>query len=147
MILRSFQKTLKHFILLSVILCLWSPGLKAADFSRMVDGTFEDGTRRRTVPFRAYCPNPLQGTYPVVLFSHGLGGSRNAAAYLGRYLAENGYIAFHIQHPGSDVSIWLGKGSDRQGIMAALKWLRNDFVKTLHEADLFEWKPKDNKRH
>ena len=121
MILRSLQRVLRHFILLSVILCLWSPGLKAADSCRMVDGTFEDRSRDRTVPFRAYCPNPLHGRYPVVLFSHGLGGSRNAAAYLGRYLAENGYVAFHIQHRGSDVSVWQGKGSDRQGITSAME--------------------------
>ena len=121
MILKNLEKRLKYFIVLALILCLWPSGLKAADSCRIVNGNFADDSRDRMVPFRAYYPTPLHGKYPVILFSHGLGGSRNAAAYLGRYLAENGYIAFHIQHPGSDISVWQNSGSGRADIMRTME--------------------------
>ena len=41
-----------------------------------------------------------------MLFSHGLGGSRENGAYLGTHWAQAGYIALFMQHPGSDESIW-----------------------------------------
>jgi predicted dienelactone hydrolase len=45
---------------------------------------------------------------PVVLFSHGLGGTREGSAYLGRHWASRGYVAVFLQHPGSDDSVWKG---------------------------------------
>jgi predicted dienelactone hydrolase len=45
----------------------------------------------------------------VVLFSHGLGGSRRGSAYLGRHWAARGYVAVFVQHPGSDESVWQDK--------------------------------------
>jgi len=44
-----------------------------------------------------------------VLFSHGLGGSREGSAFLGRHWAARGYVAVFLQHPGSDGSVWRGK--------------------------------------
>lgn len=43
---------------------------------------------------------------PVVLWSHGLGGICDNAGYLGKHLASHGYAAVHIQHIGSDDSVW-----------------------------------------
>ena len=43
---------------------------------------------------------------PVVLFSHGLGGSRNGSKFLGEHWARRGYVAVFVQHPGSDTSAW-----------------------------------------
>ena len=42
------------------------------------------------------------------MFSHGLGGSRNGYQYLGRYWANHGYASLHVQHIGSDNSLWRG---------------------------------------
>lgn len=67
-----------------------------------------DPVRQRSIPYKVYMPEPMDGNYPVIIFSHGLGGSRNAAPYLGEYLAAHGYVCFHIQHAGSDESIWRG---------------------------------------
>ncbi|MFC1580537.1 alpha/beta hydrolase family protein [Thermodesulfobacteriota bacterium] len=120
MILKNLEKSLKWYILAAVILCLCPSGLMAGESCRIVNGSFADDSRNRVVPFRVYFPNQLQEKYPVVIFSHGLGGSRNTAAYLGRYLAENNYLAFHIQHPGSDSSLWQNSGSkDIMGTMEA----------------------------
>lgn len=75
----------------------------------MTDGAFEDKTRGRTVPYRLYLPEPLAGSHPVILVSHGVGGARTSMPYLGRALAEHGYVAVHLQHPGSDDSVWRGE--------------------------------------
>lgn len=78
---------------------------------RMTDGAFEDPARGRTLPYRMYLPAPLKGPHPVILVSHGVGGARTSMPYLGRALAENGYVAVHLQHPGSDESVWRGEAS------------------------------------
>jgi predicted dienelactone hydrolase len=43
---------------------------------------------------------------PVVLFSHGLGGSRNGSDYLMRHWVARGYVTVFLQHPGSDEAVW-----------------------------------------
>ncbi|MEM9014539.1 MAG: hypothetical protein AAGB02_05465 [Pseudomonadota bacterium] len=58
----------------------------------------------RTVPWKAYLPDATAGAAPIVVWSHGLGGSRNGSESLGRHLASHGIAAFHIQHPGTDTS-------------------------------------------
>lgn len=60
----------------------------------------------RVIPVKIYMPENIKAPLPVVVFSHGLGGSREAAIYLGNYWAEHGYIGVFIQHPGSDESFW-----------------------------------------
>lgn len=41
----------------------------------------------------------LSGPFPLVVFSHGLAGSRNNAAYLGDFLASHGYILVAMDFP------------------------------------------------
>ncbi len=60
----------------------------------------------RVVPIKAYLPAQLEAEAPVVLFSHGLGGSREGYEYLGRYWASHGYASVHLQHAGSDDAVW-----------------------------------------
>ncbi|MEO1038661.1 MAG: acetylhydrolase [Pseudomonadota bacterium] len=80
-----------------------------------------DAARDRRLPVKIYSPDG-EGVFPVVIFSHGLGGSREAAPYLGRHLASWGMIAVHIQHPGSDEAVWAGQRADgRSAIMRALR--------------------------
>ncbi len=54
---------------------------------------------------RAYLPEG-EGAKPVVLFSHGLGGSHKGNAYLGNAWAESGFVSVFLQHPGSDAEVW-----------------------------------------
>lgn len=65
-----------------------------------------DTSRSRAIPVKIYLPLNRSGLMPVVIFSHGLGGNREAAAYLCQALAQNGYLAVALQHPGSDESVW-----------------------------------------
>jgi len=45
---------------------------------------------------------------PLVVFSHGIGGSRLGYSYLGRHLASRGWACLHVQHVGSDRALWFG---------------------------------------
>jgi predicted dienelactone hydrolase len=44
---------------------------------------------------------PAAGVHPVVLFSHGMGGTDRAQAWLASALAERGSIVVMVNHPGS----------------------------------------------
>ena len=70
-----------------------------------IDLMVKDEERRRDIPIRIYIGR-RDTPAPVVLFSHGLGGSREGSAYLGNHWAARGYVAVFLQHPGSDVSVW-----------------------------------------
>ena len=41
-----------------------------------------------------------------MLFSHGLGGTREGNAYLGQHWSGRGYTVVFLQHPGSDDTVW-----------------------------------------
>lgn len=69
------------------------------------DLVVSDEARGRNIPVLVYMPSGSTAA-PVVLFSHGLGGSRTGSAYLGRHWAARGYVAVFLQHPGSDESVW-----------------------------------------
>ncbi|MDI4632590.1 alpha/beta hydrolase [Pelomonas sp. V22] len=76
-----------------------------------IDMDWQDATRQRAVPVRLYWPARAaagQGRVPLVVFSHGLGGSRQGYSYLGRYWASQGYASLHVQHVGSDRQLWSG---------------------------------------
>jgi dienelactone hydrolase len=68
---------------------------------------WHDEQRNRDVPVRIYYPDaPPSLKFPIIIFSHGVGGSRNGYAYLGEFWAGSGYLCVHVQHVGSDSSIF-----------------------------------------
>lgn len=77
-----------------------------------------DAERRRSVPVKIYAPRERQGSSPVIIFSHGLGGSRDNYEYLGRHWASHGYVSVHLEHQGSDREVWQQAG-DRMGSLRA----------------------------
>lgn len=64
-----------------------------------------DARRERPVPVRLYLPQAA-GRLPLVVFSHGMGGSRRGYSWLGRHLAAHGIASLHPQHVGSDRQLW-----------------------------------------
>lgn len=74
---------------------------------RTLDETWHDARRARNLPLRIRVPAAAtDAPRPVVLFSHGLGGSRAGGAAWGEHWAAHGYLVIHLQHPGSDESLW-----------------------------------------
>ena len=67
-----------------------------------VDVNWFDPERDRTVPVRIYYPDGEDRKFPVIVFSTGLGRSRDDCAYLGLHWAGCGYVVVSVQHPGSD---------------------------------------------
>ncbi|MEI6108343.1 MAG: dienelactone hydrolase [Opitutae bacterium] len=67
---------------------------------------WHDSNRDRDVPVKIYFPKTTgeyeRSTSPIIIFSHGLGGSREGYGYLGEHWASYGYISVHLQHLGSD---------------------------------------------
>jgi predicted dienelactone hydrolase len=85
---------------------------------KVVDMDVTDTQRKRTIPIRIYLP-ATNSPAPVILFSHGLGGSREGSTYLGKHWAGRGYVAVFLQHLGSDTSVWKDKPSGQR--MAAMR--------------------------
>jgi predicted dienelactone hydrolase len=82
------------------------------------DLTVRDEGRKRDIPIRIYLP-ASSAPAPVVLFSHGLGGSRAGSSFLGEHWAARGYVAVFLQHLGSDDSVWKNAASGNR--MAAMR--------------------------
>ena len=71
---------------------------------------WQDPTRQRQVLAKLYLPPTAAYPQPVplVVFSHGIGGSRDGYSYLGKNWAAKGYASLHVQHEGSDNRLWTG---------------------------------------
>ena len=84
--------------------------LEAGDAAtpKPLDLVVKDEARKREIPVLVVLPAGTNAA-PVVLFSHGLGGTRHGSAYLGRHWAARGYAVVFVQHPGSDDGVWRGQ--------------------------------------
>ena len=71
------------------------------------DTVWRDSARNRAVPVRlrwpAAQPPAPSGGWPVIIYSHGLGGSRAGGEVWGRAWADAGFVVVHVQHAGSDL--------------------------------------------
>jgi predicted dienelactone hydrolase len=68
----------------------------------------DPGRDGRTVPVRVRMPDGT-GKVPVILFSHGLGGSTDSGRAWAEAWAASGFLVVNLQHPGSDRS-FIGSG-------------------------------------
>lgn len=102
------------------------------------DATWRDPVRNRDIPVRILTPrssertaitsksSDFSGSYPVILFSHGLGGSREGGETWGKHWASHGFIILHMQHAGSDEAVWRDtKPLERMGKLKAAANLEN----------------------
>lgn len=99
------------------------------------DGVLSDVNRDREIPVRVRMPESQQDEpAPVILFSHGLGGSVDGGTAWGEAWSKAGYGVIHVQHPGSDRSLLadgggmqsLRKGATAEQLFARLadmKWV------------------------
>lgn len=86
-------------LLTALVLCAYDPLAVGAAAPTVVDLTAGE------VPLRVFVPRGA-GPSPIILFSHGLGGSREGNRFLGEHWARRGYVAVFLQHPGSDSAVW-----------------------------------------
>jgi predicted dienelactone hydrolase len=93
----------------------------AAESAPPLDLDVRDDDRGRVVPVRVFLPpdDDAANPRPVVLFSHGLGGSREGCGYLGDHWSRRGYAVVFLQHPGSDTAVWQDVPAGRR--MAAMR--------------------------
>ena len=63
-----------------------------------------DTVRDRKVPIKAYLPSD-GGPYPLVVLSHGGGGSWEANYAQAQHLASHGYVVLAIEHVGSNTEV------------------------------------------
>ncbi len=75
--------------------------------AEILELSVHDQERRREIPLRLMLPSPKPARpAPVILFSHGLGGTRRTSEFLGVHWAARGYAVVFPQHAGSDDSVW-----------------------------------------
>ena len=83
--------------------------LRADALFDTVEFDWLDEARQRPVPVRLYLPEQAAGArVPLVVFSHGIGGSRRGYTWLGQHVARHGIASLHLQHVGSDRTLWGG---------------------------------------
>ncbi len=73
----------------------------------------------RVVPYKVYLPKGARGPVPVIVHSHGLGGSREGSTFILTALAQAGFAAVALQHAGSDSSLGIGQARSEEAIVAA----------------------------
>jgi len=90
--------------ILMVLLCLtMTTSLRADDLQ---EHYFDISYEQRTIPVKVYTRKGNDGHRPLIVYSHGLGGSRETKKYLLEYWAQSGFVCVSVQHPGSDESVW-----------------------------------------
>jgi dienelactone hydrolase len=64
----------------------------------------------RIVPYKIYYPDiQIDKPLPIILWSHGLGGTQDGAGFISRFLTSHGYIHVNIGHEGTNDSLWRAK--------------------------------------
>jgi predicted dienelactone hydrolase len=106
------------------------------------DLKIEDKARARIIPIKVYLPKDSGIVSPVILFSHGLGGSKEGNGFMGDHWAKRGYVAVFLQHAGSDSSVW--RETELRDRMAAMQKAASpqnlhlrceDVKKTIHQLE------------
>ena len=87
-------------------LSLQATGQTTAAGSSVMDQTWVDSARQRNVPVRIRWPDEsrFSQSWPVVIFSHGLGGTVDGGSVWGQAWVDAGFVVVHLQHPGSDLN-------------------------------------------
>lgn len=105
-----------RFMTIVTLVSLWTGTVFAATPYKATPGpfavhtlklTWHDPARNRNIPVKIYYPNNGRDA-PVIVFSPGLGATRDNYGYLGEHWASYGYVVMVVQHPGSDDRVWRG---------------------------------------
>lgn len=94
----------RFFLIFILFLPLWVYSQNVVNNFKIKYLILKDISRNREIPIKVYYPDK-NDKYPVIFFSHGLGGDREGGKDWGEFWASNGYISIHIQHHGSDIEV------------------------------------------
>ncbi|WP_129793060.1 dienelactone hydrolase [Sphingosinicella sp. CPCC 101087] len=108
------MRSTAYLFIVSALLVGWAA--PAAADPTMCDAVWSDAARGRDVPVRIRMPGG-NGQVPLILFSHGLGGSLDSGRAWSHAWAEAGFAVVNLQHPGSDRSVI---GGGRLGLIDAM---------------------------
>lgn len=61
------------------------------------DLTLHDEARRKDLPYKVFFPD-VAGPHPVIVFSHGFAGNKDAFSTVSRHWASHGYVIIHPTH-------------------------------------------------
>lgn len=86
---------------------VWLPAalLAQAQGPSLREDVWSDLARNRDVPVLMRWPAG-SGPCGLVVYSHGLGGSREGGQVWSQAWVEAGLAVLHLQHPGSDIALW-----------------------------------------
>jgi len=96
-------------LLVMVSMAGWAGGYQSAPGTNLVTvirTTWHDNARDRDLPVKIFIPVSISNACPVIIFSPGLGSSRENYGYLGEGWAKSGFVSVFLQHPGSDPAIF-----------------------------------------
>lgn len=110
---------------------------------KIIEETWLDKGRDREIPVKIYLPDGKKP--PLLIFSHGIGGSKDSYQYIGEFLARHGIASLHPTHVGIDASLLKGERPFKQLREAADN---KEFLTTLPEdiqfiLDYIEFKEMD----
>src|ERR1043166_6939751 len=89
-----------------ILISLLTPFVTRASYTvQTFEVTWRDDARHRTIAAKIYAPKDAPGLAPVIIFSHGLGNSREGYSYLGEQWASQGFVSIHPEHPGAGVEV------------------------------------------
>jgi dienelactone hydrolase len=95
-----------------------------------------DAERKKDLPIRIHYPS-ADGSYPVIVFSHGAGGSKECCAELARHWASHGYVVIQVTHADS---IRLRR---QQGERASLGQAMGEAIRGLLEPEVRRQRTRD----
>ena len=82
--------------------CLWALTLGWAWSAPRQHLDLVDDLRHRKVPVSLYLPGSQKAPFRLIVFSHGLGGTRDAYAELASFWCDQGYAVAAVEHVGSN---------------------------------------------
>jgi predicted dienelactone hydrolase len=109
---------------------LYKPKVEFLSVVAVDNITLRDTRRDREIPLRVYYPR-AEGSFPIIFFSHGAGGSKEAYSSLSCFWASCGYICIHPTHFGNDSTTLI-----ESGLQAVKKYINDPRVWSVRPQDI-----------
>ena len=120
------------FLALLCLICASGARAQTASTTQIkqLQTTWTDPARRRQIPVKVFYP-AQGGPFPLLILSHGLGGSRDGLDYLGKFWAAHDYVCVQLQHLGTDDAVWRD-APDEEAARAALSKAAGNLINILN---------------